>query len=101
MTKAEVERYIEGGLWQLKVKAQFDYSLANLIGVAFARTQSNSVEFPSLEETYPTIFAEELKKQQEEKQLEELRIKNSCNRFLEFALKNNAKMRKGVEDKTV
>ena len=62
MTKAEVERYIEGATWRLKVKAQFDYSLANLIGLAYAKTQSNSVTFPSLEEAYASLYADELKK---------------------------------------
>ena len=70
MTKAEIERYIEGATWQLKTKAQFDYSLANLIGLAYARTKSSSVEFPSLEEAYPTIFAIELAQKQEQERLE-------------------------------
>lgn len=99
MTKAEVERYIEGQTWRLKLKAQFDYSLANLIGMAFAKVESGGKsDFPTLEEAYPTFFAEELKQKQEQEQLEQLRIKNSQNRFLEFALKHNARMKKGVDE---
>lgn len=97
MTPGEIQRYNEGALWRLKSKAQFDYMLANLIGISSARMMSNDVKFPTLEEAYPNLF--EIKpdavKAQEE---EELRIQNSTNRFLEFAMKHNAKRRdKGVE----
>lgn len=97
MTKAEVERYIMGATWRLKLQAQFDYSQANLIGLAYAKTQSNSVQFPSLEEAYPSFFAEELRQQEQEAQLAEIRLRNSQNRFLEYALKHNAKMKEGVD----
>ena len=99
MTKAEVERYLEGATWRLKVQAQFDYSLANLIGLAYARTQSNSVNFPTLEEAYASLFAEELQKKEDEVKANEIRINNSRNRFMEFALRHNAKLKKGVEIK--
>jgi hypothetical protein len=97
MTPGEIQRYNEGALWRLKSKAQFDYMLANLIGVSSARMMSNDVKFPSLEEAYPSLFeakTDEVKALEEE----ELRIQNSTNRFLEFAMKHNAKRRdKGVE----
>lgn len=97
MTPGEVQRYNDGALWRLKSKAQFDYMLANLIGVSSARMMSNDVKFPTLEEAYPGLFeakTEEVKAIEEE----ELRIQNSTNRFLEFAMKHNAKRRdKGVE----
>lgn len=98
MTKAEIERYMEGAIWRMKSKAQFDYCLADLIGVSVARVMSNEVEYPAIEQVYPALFekvAEEVKQQLEE----ELRIEDSKNRFMEFALKHNAKIREGVENK--
>ncbi len=97
MTPGEVQRYSEGAVWRMQSQAQFDYMLANLIGVSSARMMSNEVKFPTLEEAYPGLFE---KKSAEEKELEEeqLRIQNSTNRFLEFAMKHNAKRRnEGVE----
>lgn len=97
MTPGEVQRYTEGAVWRLRSKAQFDYMLADLIGVSSARMMSSEVKFPTLEEAYPGLFE---KKPEEIKELEEeqLRIQNSTNRFLEFAMKHNAKRRnKGVE----
>lgn len=97
MTPGEVERYTNGALWRLKSKAQFDYMLADLIGVSSARMMSNEVKFPTLEEAYPGLFE---KKPEEIKEIEkeQLRIQQSTNRFLEFAMKHNAKRRnEGVE----
>lgn len=97
MTPGEVQRYNDGALWRLRSRAQFDYMLADLIGVSSARMMSNEVKFPALEDAYPGLFE---KKPEEVKALEEeeLRIQNSTNRFLEFAMKHNAKRRdKGVE----
>ncbi len=102
MTKAEVERYIEGATWQLKLKAQLDYTLANLIGIAFAKSQGSKMAFPTVEEAYPGIFSIENNNEPEEQRqaIEEVKMKNSQNRFLEFALKHNAKMKQGVEKVT-
>ena len=100
MTPGEVERFCEGAMWRLKSQAQFDYMLADLIGVSSARMMSNEVKFPTLEEAYPGLFE---RKPDEVKALEEeeLRIQNSTNRFLEFAMKHNAKrLNEGVETKT-
>lgn len=100
MTPGEVERFCEGAMWRLKSQAQFDYMLADLIGVSSARMMSNEVKFPTLEEAYPGLFE---KKPDEIKALEEeeMRIQNSTNRFLEFAMKHNAKRRnEGVETTT-
>lgn len=97
MTPGEVQRYNDGAAWRLKSKAQFDYMLANLIGISSARMMSSDVKFPTLEEAYPGLFET---KPEEVKELEEeqLRIQNSTNRFLEFAMKHNAKRRsEGVE----
>lgn len=97
MTVAEVERYLNGANWRYKTQAQFDYALANLIGISVGRLIATDLGFPSIEEVYPHLFAptdEEQKKLKEEEE----RMINSQNRFLEFALKHNAKM-KGVETK--
>lgn len=94
MTKAEVERYLEGGLWRLKTQAQFDYSLANLFGISVARVMDNKVSFPKIEEVYPELFREIVVP--EEKQ-EEIQTNNSMNNFLAFAMKHNARMKEGVE----
>ena len=91
MSVGEVERYLKGVEWRMKLKAQFDYSLADLIGISAARMVSNDVKFPTIGEAYPTLFA---KQEQEEASKEKIATQNSVNRFLEFAAKHNAKMKK-------
>lgn len=100
MTVAELNRYVEGGLWRLKSKASLDYALANLIGISAARMMSKDVEYPSLEEAYPELFAAEREEAEKRQKAEEIAIKNSTNRFLEFAMKHNAMKRREVGDKT-
>ena len=56
MTVAEVSRWEEGAMWRLKSKAQFDYVLADLIGISSARMMSDDVKYPSLEDAYPNLF---------------------------------------------
>ena len=100
MTKAEIERYVEGAIWRMRSQAQFDYCLADLIGISVARVMSDDVEYPPIEKIYPTLFddvIQEQKRQQEEK----LRMVDSTNRFMEFALKHNARIREGVENKQI
>jgi hypothetical protein len=91
MTVAEIERYLQGAVWRMKNQAQFDYTLANLIGVSVGRIVDGGNDFPSLEEVYPDLFEEEIKNKPTE---EEVNMTNSTNRFLEFALKHNAKLEK-------
>lgn len=99
MTVAEIQRYTEGATWRMRTQAQFDYMLANLIGVSVARVVSKEAEFPSIEKVYPTLFtAEEVSKEQEKVKEEEAKITNSKNRFLEFAMKHNAKIRAKEEE---
>lgn len=98
MTVAEVQRYLDGANWRYKIQAQFDYTLANLIGISVGRLIATGATFPEIEDVYPTLFpkdSEEVKAQKDEEE----RLRNSQNRFLEFALKHNAKMKKGVETK--
>lgn len=97
MTPGEVKRYNEGAMWRMKSRAQFDYMLADLIGISSARIMSNEVKFPTLEEAYPGLFEKtpaEIKELEEEQK----RITDSTNRFMEFAMKHNSKKRnEGVE----
>lgn len=100
MTKAEIERYIEGAIWRMRSQAQFDYCLADLIGISVARVMSNDVNYPPIEQVYPSLF-DDVIKEQKKRQEEEARIQDSTNRFMEFALKHNAKIREGVENKNI
>lgn len=97
MTIAEVERYLRGAHWRYKTQAQYDYTLANLIGISVGRLIASDLSFPSIEEVYPNLYEKESQEIKEQKEEEEKMI-NSQNRFLEFAMKHNAKM-KGVETK--
>lgn len=99
MTVAEVERYLKGANWRYKIQAQFDYTLASLIGRAISCVVSGG-EMASLEEAYPSLFAVEAPKEEEVANKEkEKRMTNSVNRFLAFAKQHNSKMTKGVENK--
>ena len=100
MTVAELQRYIDGAMWRLKQRASFDYTLANLIGISNARLLSSDVDYPSLENAYSTLFADEISKAEADRKAEEIAIQNSTNRFLEFAKKHNTKVRREVGDKT-
>lgn len=95
MTKAEIERYMEGAVWRMKTKAQFDYMLADLFGVSAMRILDSNVNFPTVEQAYPFLFED---KEIQKKSEEEVRMENSLNRFMDFALKHNAKLRDGVKD---
>lgn len=94
MTKIEVERYLEGATWRMKVQAQFYYSLADLIGVSCARIMSKDVEFPTIEQVYPNLYLEPTSGQEEEVIEEQKDMTASVNRFLEFAMAHNSKIRK-------
>lgn len=98
MTVAEIQRYMDGAIWRLKSQAQFDYSLANLIGVSVARVMSNEVSFPPIEDVYPDLFEEEIKEKRRQKE-EEIIVQNSVNNFMAFAMKHNSK-RKESENLT-
>lgn len=93
MTKAEVERYLEGAVWRMKQQAQFDYSLADLIGISVARIMDSGAEFPDIYKVYPTLFEEE---QREEEEVN-ITTTNSINNFMAFAMSHNAQLKKGVE----
>ena len=94
MTLAEVVRWEKGAIFRLKSKAQFDYILADLIGISVVSKFSDKIEYPTIEKAYSGLFDE----QKEEHNNEEIIAQNNVNRFMEFALKHNAMMKKGEED---
>lgn len=96
MTIAEVMRYEEGAMWRMKQKAQFDYILANLIGISCARMMSKDVKYPAFDEAYN--FNEEHQEEENEQIAQDIATQN-INRFLEFAMKHNAKMKEGEGNK--
>jgi hypothetical protein len=96
MTKAEIERYMEGAVWRYKTQAQFDYNLANLFGIAVARILDSNVSYPAIEEVYPNLFDKEI--QNKKISEEEERMTNSTNNFLAFAKAHNARIRKEVNE---
>lgn len=95
MTVVEIERYCEGATWRMKQQAQFDYSLANLIGLSVSRLFDNNSQFPSIEDAYPNLFEEELI----EKQKEDQATQKSVNNFMAFAMAINAKVKGDEDDK--
>lgn len=97
MTLAEVVRWEKGAIFRLKSKAQFDYILADLIGISVCSKFSDKIEYPTIEKAYSGLFDEQ-KEEKEEHDNEEIIAQNNVNRFMEFALKHNAMMKKGEED---
>ena len=95
MTVAEIERYIDGAMYRMKQRAQFDYILADLVGISSARMMSNDVKFPTLMEAYSHLYDKELAEAKKHEQEEEIATQNSINRFLEFAMRHNSRMREG------
>lgn len=94
MTLGEIQRYIEGAEWRMRTKAQYDYALADLIGISVSRTMSNEIKLPPIEDVYTNLFEKPSEEEVAAKQ-EEVAIINSTNRFMEFALKHNAMKKKG------
>jgi hypothetical protein len=96
MTVAEIERFVKGAEYRMRLQAQMDYMLGNLIGISVGRCVSKDVTYPPIEKVYPTLFEapspEEVQKEEEEKL-----VTNSTNRFMEFAMKHNAKFNKNKE----
>lgn len=95
MTKAEIERYLEGAVWRMKTKAQFDYVLADLIGISMARIMDSKTKFPKIEDVYSSLFAIEDETSRAAKK--DMKMTNSVNNFLAYAKQHNARMSKGVE----
>lgn len=97
MTKAEIERYMEGAVWRMRMQAQFDYKLADLIGVSVGRLIDNNIEMPEVQRAYSVIFDDETPEAKEERE-QTAKMESSINNFLAFANRHNAKLSKGVEN---
>lgn len=91
MTFLEIEHYITAQKEQQKMRASFDYMLADLIGFSIARLQNSNNKMPTLAEAYPTLFDREQEREEIAKRQDEL----SALRFRQFADAHNKKM-KGV-----
>lgn len=87
MTFAEINRAIATKKRQEKRQAQFDYTLADLIGHSVARAYNSSNKMPALYEAYPTLF----NKEAEEEKIQEKKDEISAIRFRQFALSYNKK----------
>lgn len=94
MTLAELTRAINSkkrvDKARLQEKANFDYTLANLIGKSISRIYSSSNKMPDISEVYPSLF--DLKEIEEKKQ--ENKNKLSALRFKQFADSFNSKFKK-------
>lgn len=91
MTIGELERRGESATRlekaKLKEKATFDYTLAMLIGRAFGASEEHP--FPELFDVYPPIFADDIKKREEEESARKAQL--SAIRFMQFAQSFNQK----------
>lgn len=92
MTIGELDRFLSSQRRQekhrLKERATMDYTHALLVGRAM-QGSSEEHPFPELYEVYPRLFAEELRKREEEKS--ELQAELSAIRFIQFAESFNSK----------
>lgn len=97
MTFGELSRLISSKRRIQKLQAQerasSDYILADLIGKSIARIYSSANTYPSIQETYPTLFdSEKIEEKKQEKQ-DEL----SALRFMQFAQSFNKRFQGGVK----
>lgn len=85
MTVAEIDRHIKAHKEQLKLKAEFDYNLANLVGYSIARLHNKNATLPAKHEIYTGLFDAK----EEEAKAQERRDKLSVIRFKQFATNFN------------
>lgn len=99
MTISEVNRYVQSKIRVLNIKqkqkANFDYTLANLIGRNIYIVLGGEEKIPPIEEVYPNIFAEE--KKELDAKMEEQRMILSALRFKQFAQYSNNRFKKEVQ----
>ena len=101
MTIAELERAVKSkkrvmkqqAEADVKMRASYDYILADLIGRSVARIYSNSATMPPLSQVYPSLFnSEEIEEARAQKQ-DEL----SALRFKQFAQSFNKRFTGGAK----
>ena len=90
----QVESYKRVEKKRLQEKATYDYIQANLIGLYIGRVYSSSINIPSLEEAYKSLFDDEEIQEQKKKHLEEL----SIIRFKQFTQQFNDNFKGGVKN---
>lgn len=95
MTLSELERALASKKRQLKAQAQekasYDYILADLIGRSVARIYNSSSKYPTIEDTYPSLFNNVESEEQKAAKQAEL----SALRFRQFADAFNKKYKGG------
>lgn len=69
---------------QEKERAQFDYILANLIGISVSRVHNKSNKMPEIEKVYPNLF-----------DAERVQAKRKAAQFKKFAQALNKKFEEG------
>lgn len=96
MTPGEVVRYVDSRSRTMKREAQekasYDYILANLIVKGIGITLGSKETMPTIQQTYPTLF-DDLMKEQEEK-IQEQKAQLSALRFRQFAQSYNKNYKK-------
>ena len=90
MTIPEISRYADAYKrrmeFEAKQKANLIYTHAVLVGNAFSRVMSGG-DFPTIEQTFPSLFDTEDAQEIKQKQITDLSVK----RFLLFKERNNAR----------
>lgn len=93
MSIAELDRAARSQMRKDKLaaqeKASFDYLQANLIARGVMRAFDNNIEYPTIDEAYPSIF-ETIKKEKEDT-IREQKDQLSALRFKQFANSYNKK----------
>ena len=99
MTIAELERAVNSyrrvKLAEARQKANFDYTLADLIGRSISRIYSDSAYLPDISEVYPSLFDAEKVEEEKQQKKDEL----SALRFKQFAQMHNKRFLAGGDTK--
>lgn len=91
MTIAEIERAIKAKKAMEQRRAQFDYTLADLIGRSVARVYNSENKLPTLAEAYPSLFNAE----EEREALQQTRNQLNAIKFKQFAQTHNSNFERG------
>jgi hypothetical protein len=95
MTIAEIIRAIESynrmKNYEMQQRASYDYILAKLLTKGVGIVLGSKESFPSIEETYPNLFSD-VKKAEQEK-IQEQKTNLSTLRFLQFAQSYNSRFK--------
>lgn len=78
---------------QLKERASFDHILADLVGASVGRLMDKNAKFPTLYDSYPTLFKDEISKKEVEAPQEEWKLYKA--RLMKYATAHNEKQRRG------